>query len=98
MSGVWLEGDPRSWGDGHEVRDFGDEKSTVILACHYFRTFISTEGAFPSDFEGDAWALKAWKLASKEYETNYSDNAASCRVVSPPSIIRMCSCISFTDM
>ena len=69
----------------------------VILACHYFHTFISTEGAFLSDFEGDAWAREAWKLASKEYETNYSDNVASHRVVSHPSIVRTCSCVSFTD-
>ena len=80
-----------------KVGDFGDEKSMVILACHYFHTSISTEGAFPSDFEGNTWACEAWKLASKEYETNYSDNVASRRVISHPSIVRMCSCISFAD-
>jgi len=69
------------------VGDLGDEKSMVTLACHYIHTFISTKGAFPSDFKSDAWACEAWKLASKEYEINYYNNAAIHRVVSLLSII-----------
>lgn len=57
------------------------EESTILLACHYYRVILTSQGAFPTERDQERFARQAWQLACQEYEVKLAGEPAIYRLV-----------------